>query len=47
MVGLFRTKSFRAGMLGMALVFAVSLCACDDSSHKNDNVDIAPEKKRF
>ena len=47
MVGLFRTKSFRAGMLGMALVFAVSLCACDDSSHKNDNVDIAPEKNVF
>lgn len=40
MLGMAQAKNLRAGLLGMALVFAISLCACDEdseSSKKNAN----------
>ena len=40
MFGMTQAKNLRAGLLGMALVFAISLCACDEdseSSKKNAN----------
>ena len=47
MVGKNQAKMYRAGLLGVALVFAVSLSACGESSNKDNNVNTIPQKPVF
>lgn len=48
MVGKNQAKIFRVGLLGLALVFAVSFSACGDSeSSKKESLNAVPEKPLF
>ena len=48
MVGNNQAKIFRVGLLGLALVFAVSFSACGDSeSSKKESLNAVPEKPLF